>query len=894
MSRLRAFFVRLGGSLRRARAEQELNDEIESHLQLHIDDNVRAGMTPAEARRNAVLKLGGIEAVKEAMRDRGRLPWLEHIARDVRFAGRSLRKAKVFSLTVVTTLGLCIWANTAVLSVLYGLVLKRLPFPDAGQFVAIHNTRPKAAQTNQLAGVPQYLDYNANADLFVAFALWKGWMFNLSEDSGTSRYVGMRATADFFSVLGLQPLLGRFFTADECVPGRDQVAVLTQSFWETHFQADPAIVGREVRLSGVPFTIVGVMPREFEAWSVAPLLIKPYEWQAPQVEDPRWRLEQSANMCARIKPGVDHRAALAQLQTIEDRNRENVADPAVREYLYSGGHRIALAQVRTQQTEPIKKAVLLLQGGALFVLLLGCVNVASLMLARANTRGAEFALRQALGGSRWALSRQLLTEAGLLASCGAALGLALAGASLRVINTYMDAAIYGIPPVRLDAALIGLTLLVTLLVTALIGLLPIVRLCRSGDLQGSLQKGARGASASGGIRALSGMLVIVQMALALMLLIGAGLLLRSFAKVMAIDPGFAAAKVIHVRVAYEDSYNSEPARLRGLQDRLLEKMRAIPGVDAVAYSDRLPGFADTHTVTVPILGRPAEADGMHPTAAFFQVSSDYFRTMGIRLLEGRDFTAADLRPGARPAVIVDRKFAERYFPERSPLGEMFAVGPAGQKPEEMPMIVGVVELARVNGLEDKNRAPYIYMALDTSRGGLSVELRTTRALADIFPLIRAAVREVDPALPIYQAQVMQEQLDKAAANRRGVMSLLGTFAGLALLLSAVGIYGMLAYDVTQRTREIGIRAAIGATRRQIVAMILRQGLWKAGVGGVAGLIAAFFLTRTMRALLFEVQPNDPFVFSVVPALLVVVTLLASGLPARRAAKVDPIVALRCE
>jgi putative ABC transport system permease protein len=892
VSRIRALLVRLGGSLRRDRGERELNDEIESHLQLHIDDNVRAGMTSTEARRQAVLKLGGVESVKEAMRDRRRLPWLEHIAQDVRFAVRSLRKAKAFSLTVVATLALCIWANISVLSVLYGLVLKRLPFHDAGQVVAIHNTRPMAGQINQLSGVAQYLDYKAHADLFADFALWKGWMFNLSEDSGTSRYVGMRATPEFFSVLGLQPLLGRFFTADECVPGRDQVAVLTQSFWETQFHRDPAIVGREVRLSGIPFIIVGVMPRRFEEWSVAPLLLKPYEWR-PADENPQWRLEQMGNLWARIKPSVDHRAALAQLQTLEDRNRDNLADPTLRESLYRGGHRIALAQLRTQQTEPIKNAVLLLQGGAMFVLLLGCVNVASLMLARANTRGAEFAVRQTLGASHWALSRQLLTEAALLTLSGGALGLVLAGASIRFINTYMGDVIYGIPPVRVDAGLIGLTVLVSLVVTVLIGLLPILRLCRAGDLHGSIQKGARGASASGGIRAMSGMLVIAQVALALILLIGAGLLLRSFAKVMAIDPGFAAAKVLHARIAYNESY-TEPAKLQGLQLRILEKMRAISGVEAVAYSDRLPGFSDNLTLTLPVRGMAAGPDGMQPTAALFQVSPDYFRTMGIRLLDGRDFTAADLRPGARPAVIIDRKFAERYFSGRSPVGEVFAVGPAGQKPEEAPIIVGVVEVARVNGLEDNNRAPYVYIALDTPRGGLSVELRTTRAFADIFPLIRAAVRDVDPALPIYQAQLMQTQLDKAAANRRGVMSLLGTFAGLALLLSAVGIYGMLAYDVTQRTREIGIRGAIGATRRQIVAMILQQGLWKAGVGLMIGLIGAFFLTRTMRALLFEVQPNDPLIFCAVPALLMLVTLLASWFPARRAAKVDPIVALRCE
>lgn len=892
MSRMRAFLVRLGGSLRRDRGEQELNDEIEGHLQLHVDDNVRAGMTPTEARRDAVLKLGGIESVKEAMRDRQRLPWLELIARDVRFAFRSLRKSNAFSLTVIATLALCIWANTSVLSVLYGLVLKPLPFHDAGQIVTIHNTRPKAGQVDQPGGVAQYLDYKAHADLFAGFTLWKGWMFNLSEDSGTSRYVGMRVTPEYFSVLGLQPMLGRFFTADECVPGRDQVAVLTQSFWETQFHGDPAIVGREVRLSGIPFTIVGVMPRHFEELSVAPLLLKPYEWR-PEAENPQWRLAPMGNLYARIKPGVGHGAALAQLQTLEDRNRDNVADPALRESLYNGGHRMALAQLRAQQTGPIKNAMLLLQGGAMFVLLLGCVNVASLMLARANTRGAEFAVRQALGASRWALSRHLLTEAVLLALTGGALGLVLAGASIRIINTYMGDVIYGIPPVRVDAGLIGLNLLVSLVAALLIGLLPILRLCRAGDLQGSIQRGSRGASASGGIRAMSGMLVIAQVALALVLLIGAGLLLRSFAKVMAIDPGFAAAKVIHARIAYNDSY-TEPAKLQGLQHRLLEKMRAIPGVEAVAYSDRLPGFSDNLTITLPIRGMAAGRDGMQPTAALFRISPDYLRTMGIRLLEGRDFTAADLRPGARPAVIVDRKFAERYFPGRSPIGEVFAVGPAGQKPEEAPIIVGVVEVARVNGLEDSNRAPYVYVALDTSPGGLSVELQTTRAFVDIFPLIRAAVRDVDPALPIYQAQLMQTQLDKAAASRRGVMWLLGAFAGIALLLSAVGIYGMLAYDVTQRTREIGIRGAIGATRGQIVAMILQQGLWKAGVGLAIGLIVAFFLTRTMRSLLFEVQHDDPRIFSGVAALLVFVTLLASWLPARRAAKIDPIVALRCE
>ena len=817
---------------------------------------------------------------------------LETFWRDVRFSARSLRKSRAYTVTVISTLALCIWANTAVLSVLYGLVLKSLPFPDAGQLVDIYNTRPKAGQTDLRLGIPQYLDYKAHADLFSGVALWTGWMFNIGEESGTARYVGMRVTPEYFSVLGLQPMMGRFFTSDECTPGRDHVAVLTRSYWEKQFHADPEIVGKVVRLSGLPFTIVGVLPRSFEEVSVAPVLMKPYEWSQEQ-ESPKFRLAQMGSMYARIKPGVTHGAALAQLQTLEERNRDSVADPALREFLSSGGHRMGLAQVRVRQTEPMKNGLLLLQSGAAFVLLLGCVNVASLMLARANGRGAEFAVRQALGASRWGLSRQLLTEVALIASAGAALGLALAWASLRVINTYTDAVVYGIPPVRVDSGLIGLTVLVSLLVTLLIGSLPILQLWRRGSLQSAIQSASRSASAGGGIRATSGILVIAQVALALVLLVGAGLLLRSFANVMAIDPGFDAKKVIHARIAYDDSY-IDPAKLQGLQDRLLEKMREIPGVESVAYSDRLPGFADTRPITLPIRGMAAGHDGIYPTAAAFRVSPEYLPTMGIRLLEGRNFTAADVRPGARTVLIVDRKFAQRYFPGRSALGETFAFGPPGQKPEEAPTIVGVAEVARVNGLEDKDRLPNVYLALDNSRGGLSVELRTDRAFADIFPEIRAKVRDVDPTLPIYQAQSLQTQMENGSANRRGVLWLLGAFAGIALLLSAVGIYGMLAYDVSQRIREIGIRGAMGATRRQIVVMILQQGLRKAGVGLAIGLVGAYFLGRTMGSLLFEVRPDDPLIFCSVTTLLLFVTLLASWLPARRAAKVDPMVALRWE
>jgi putative ABC transport system permease protein len=422
---------------------------------------------------------------------------LEHVWRDVRFSMRSLRRSPAFSLAVIGTLALCIGANTSIISVLYGLILKPLPFRDPGQMVDVYNMRPKAGQMHQAVSVAQYADYSANADLFENFALWTGWMFNIGEDGGTSRYVGMRVSPEYFSVIGVQPLMGRFFTKEDCVPGKDAVAVVTQSYWEKQFKADPAIVGREVRLSGRMFTIVGVVPRRFEEMSVAPVLMKPFE-MVPEQRNPQWRMAPMASMYARIKPGVAHGLAMAQLNTLEQRFLEATAEPKLREFLVSGGHRVGLLQVRKQQTEPMRGGLLLLQAGALLVLLLGCVNVASLMLARANTRQAELAVRAALGASRGVLARQLLSEAALLTLAGAAVGLALAGAGLRVINLYTDKIVYGIPPVKLDGGVLGLTLLMAFVVALVIGSLPVLRIWRVESLQGALQSGSRGASRGGG------------------------------------------------------------------------------------------------------------------------------------------------------------------------------------------------------------------------------------------------------------------------------------------------------------------------------------------------------------------------------------------------------------
>lgn len=868
-----------------------MNEEMQRHVELQTERRIKDGMHPADARCAALREFGNVAVIQEECRDQRGWMWLENIWRDVHFSFRSLRRSPGFSVAVIITLALCIGANSTIFSVLYGLILKPLPFHDAGQLVEVYNSLLKGGQPKRMNSVVQYVDYKANADLFTGFALWRAWTFNIGEESDPDRGIGARVTADYFVLLGMQPLLGRFYTMEECAPGRDHVLVLTQSFWEKTYHADPSAIGREIRLSGELFTIIGVAPRSLESFNTDTVLLKPFEWQ-PEQANPQSRLSAMATMYARVKTGVALTAARVQLATLEKRFHDNVADHATRDYLDRGGYQIALGQVRAEQTKSVRTGLLLLQGGALFVLLLGCVNVANLMLARANSRQTELAVRQALGGGRVALARQLLVEGVLLAVSGAALGLALTWTSLRVINTYTTSIVREVQPVGLDASILTSTLLISLAVALMIGLLPVLRIWRLNLLE-AMRSGARGTTGSGNIRSISSLLVTAQVALALVLLVGAGLLMRSFAKVMAINPGFDATRIVHGRVAFNTAYMN-PTSTQAVLDQVITKMREIPGAESVSYSSHMPVAGGFPLATIPIRGTVQGKDDTFPVGRWIAVSPDFFKTMGIRLIEGRGFTEADGLPHARPAFVVDRRFAERYFPGRSAIGEMMGTPNPGQKQEEIPVIVGVVENARLNGLEDQGGQPFIYALADGGGGGFSIEIRTMRPFAEMIASMRTKLRSVDPTLPLYQTCTLQMNLDWAAADRRGMLWLLGAFAGVALLLSAVGIYGMLAYDVTQRTKEIGIRSAIGATRGQIVAMILTQGLWKTGAGLVLGLGAALFLSRYMRSLLFEVPPTDPLAFAGVSLLLLIVALIACWLPARRAAKVDPVIALRAE
>ena len=789
---------------------------------------------------------------------------------------------------MIITLALCIGANATVFTALYGLILKPLPFRQPGQLVEIYNSMPKGGQPKRPMSLGQYLDYKANADLFDGFALWQAWTFNIGEETDPTRGIGARVTADYFNLLGVQPILGRFFTPEECAVGRDHVLVLTQSFWESNYGADPDIVGKVIHLSSEPYTIIGVAPRRLEECNVDAALLKPFEW-VPALAQPQARFALGPQMYGRVKAGVPAAMALAQLATLEGRYQQ-IAPPGLRDFLTRNGYRVALGQIRTEQTKSVRDSLLLLQGGALLVLLLGCLNVASLMLARSNGRQGELAIRQAPGASRAVLAGQMFIESLVLVVLGAVVGIALAWSSLRLINTYTAVIVRQAPAISLDGAILGVTLLASVGAALLIGLLPALRL-RTTNLLSSMHGGARGASLSRGLRAMSGSLVVGQVALALSLLVGAGLLVSSFTRVLAVAPGYDARKVVHARVALNLSYQNLDAA-HAVAARIVAAMEAIPGVEAVSITSHLPTALQFPVVTLAIRGASLGPQDTYPTAMQMGVSPEYFATMGIRLLEGRNFNAADNQSGARPVFVVDRNFAQKYFHGTSAVGQLLAFN-ANAPAKSQPIIIGIAEVAHYNSPDDRSGLPMVYRpVMGFQFMGFSMELRTERPLTSLLPLMRAKMRAIDPALPLYQVETMQTQYNTYLDNRRGVMLLLAVFAAIALLLAAVGIYGMLAYDVSQRTREIGIRGAIGATHRQITGLILRQGLSKAGIGVGLGLVGASFLTQFMTSLLYEVRPTDPAAYIAVSLMLLAVALLASYLPARRAARVDPVVALR--
>ncbi|HVU32694.1 MAG TPA: ADOP family duplicated permease [Opitutaceae bacterium] len=813
--------------------------------------------------------------------------FIEGWSREFRHAARRLIRAPAFSLTVLGSLIICFGPNVATLSALYALVLKPLPFPDPGQLVTIVNVAEKSGGQQVLSSTTQYLDFKAHADLFSGFATSTQVGAVLTEETAP-RVVSLNVvSANFFDVLGVPPLLGRYFSPGEEVAGRNAVVVISESFWRSHYGADPNIVGTTVRIWPTPCTIIGVAPRSLEALYRQTCFFQPYVAAASKY-DPQTRYRGDLALFGRLKPGVSLQAGLAQLTALEQDFRRERAGPALRALIASAGYQLVLQPLRPGMAIGNTDALWLLEGGALLVLLIGCVNVVNLFLARLNGRRGELAVRVALGAGRGALLRSVAAESILLLGVALGCGLAIAGGILRVFNHYLPILISGAPPVGIDAAVAAAVVAGALLVAFLVVGIPLQVLWRHGLRLSQSRGGSTGAAT----RAVSGALVIGQVAVAVILLVGASLLLRSFARVMASDLGFDATHVVESRVTLSPAYRTPASRLE-IQRRIIEAARSIPGVEHVAVSLRSVVVGNERPV--PFATRGGEYGEVNPLVHIVAVSPEFFATVGVRVVSGRAFNEADdFRQGQ--VAVVDESFRDHYFPGQMVEGREIYLNwgfPLGV--DGWPRIVGVVNRANLTGRDSRDNLPIVYVpTVGFPMYNFDVLVRSPRTAPDLMAALRGRLHDLDPTLVLGGGNTLDLALDNLLTARRGVTLLLGVFAGLALLLAAVGLYGVLSYDVSQRTRELGIRAAIGATRWQIVGLVVRGGMVRTGLGVLAGMAGAALLTRYLQALLFGIVATDAVSYVAVVTLIAAVSLLACWLPARRAAKVDPVVALRAE
>ena len=820
-------------------------------------------------------------------------PWIirsfSGFGSDLKFAFRMLAKNRGFSATALLTLALCVGANTAIFSMLYALVIKPLPYRDSERIVEVYNSFAKVGLLKLPSNLVQYSDFKAHAPAFEELALWQAGEFTLGDETGSSRAGGAIATEEFLRVLRVNPLMGRFFGPDNERPNADRVVVLTKTFWSSQYKSDPGIIGKSLRIDGDNYEIIGILPRQFEAFDANIRFVRPMAWNPKDVNEAA-RYGVTPRLYGRLKAGSTLAEALSQVAALE-KAVYDTGPAGLKDFLDRSGHIIGVETVQNQRIEPVRSTLYLLQGAVLFVLLIGCVNVANLLLARSNGRQAEIGIRIALGAGRGVIARQLLIESALLTFLGGLLGLGLASLSIQVANYYITRLMPSALPFSLDGRVMGFSAILTLVMALGIGAFPVLHLL-GGSLLGALHGRNRAASSGRSVRAVSSALVVIQVAFALMLLTGAALLIHSFSKAVSVDPGFDPKNVVSARIALTSSYFKED-KIRPFQAKLLDALREIPGAEtsissATPYGTGLPILAfSIRNSTLPP-GSP------QPGAFIVGTSPSYLKTLHIPLVEGRWFNDSDTEK-SRQVYVVDQDFAKRFFPNHSAIGQNITFGNTPEQQADWPEIVGVVGTVKHNGVEESSGNPFLYYPITQFPSGqLSVLVRSGRPTAEVFALIRDKVRSIDPALPVFQTNTLENMISDKLESRRAIMLLLLSFAASALLLAAVGIYGVLAYDVSQRMREIGIRGAVGASREQIVNLILRQGLWKTAFGLVIGIIGALLLGHFVSGLLYGVRTTDPLAYASVSVLLFGIGSLASYLPALKAARVDPVIALRSE
>jgi putative ABC transport system permease protein len=887
--------------------EIEIVEEIALHLEALYDDALAIGLPEAEAEARAVQSCDWrlleceLSRAEQPLATRALQPSLELIEQtggirmesfiqDLRFGVRMLAKNPGFTLIAVLTLALGIGANTAIFSVVRGVLLRPLPFPKPERLIGVRESKVGEGHGNPLAW-RSFFAFRDQAQTLEAIAAYINWNPDIERDDGTVRVLGAAVSHGYFQVMGVRPLLGRDFTAEDNRPDAPPTVMLSYELWQQMYGGAADALGQTMRIDGKSYAIIGVMPSvSFNGQGVGGPLGWRSIWTPWQVNETKAQNNpgRALRVNARLKTGVTLAQARAELETLMvGLKRAYPATHGSEIGVYAAALKDYVIDTNSQ------RAMWVLFGAVLFVLLIACANVANLLLARAAEREKELAIRTALGADRLSIVRQLLTESLLLSALGAAAGWLLAWWLVAAAGKLLPDVWQRMGAVRLDAGVLGFTLCLAVLTGLLFGLAPALGATKV-NLNETLKNGARAASGSRSRQRLRGALVVLEIALALVLLVGSGLLLKSFAKLRQVELGFNPEDVLTMSLRLPNSRYPESAQRVNFFQQTLANIKQLPGVQSAAICFSLLMTGNSAADPVIIEGRPPIPKGEEPVLRGGSVSADYFRTMGIAFRKGRTFTEQEVWQGAPTVIIVNEAFAQRFFPNEDPIGKRVKVGLGAMA---WSTIVGVVANHIQPGVDNRVWEEMFYPYVNTTDPplwGMNLVVKTTGDPAAIAQNVISEARKPDRFLPIANIKTMRELTGNALRTDRFNAWLLGAFALLALLLAILGIYGVISYSVLQRMRELGIRLALGAQARDVLTLILAQGLKLALLGVGLGLLAAFALTRWMESLLFGVRPTDPLTFGVIAVALLLVALLACWLPARRATRVDPLVALRCE
>lgn len=871
---------------RRGQLEREMDAELRYHLERQTEENIRRGMSPEQARRQARVSVGGFEGVKEECRDARLGRTVESTLQDVQHGIRMLRKNPGFALAGIVTLALGIGANTAIFSVVYGILLRPLPYRNGGELVVLHQQATRMHLLNVPFSAHEISDYRDGNHTLSGVVEHHSMSFLLLGKDTAERVNAAVVSPNFFDVLGVKPLLGRTFVASDDNPGADAVLVLSYKYWQTRHGADPNIVGKVFHMNNRPHTVVGVLPPipQYPAESdvYMPTSACPFRSAKRFIENRQARM---MTAFGRLKPGVKLEKAQADLSTIAARLQRTY--PHV--YPKESGYGLAAAPLEDDLTHRARTTFLVLLGAAGFVLLIACANVANLLLARLLKLERELAVRTALGASRARLMRQLLTESVLLSLAGGALGLVLTPWAVALLVKFAERFTTRAAEVRIDPPVLLFTLVVSLATGILFGFAPAFASNR--QVSESLKEGLGRATASPGRQKLRALLVMAQVAVSFVLLIGAGLLMRSFWKLEQVNPGFNPDRLLGMRITWSFSSYTTPEQRITLAHNVLRRIQAIGGIQSAALTTNFPFDQDSiasgpGSTDFQIEGHPTSKGTLAPRVDLIALTPDYFSTIRQPLVSGRSITEHDDAKSMQVAMI-NQAMARHRWPKEDPIGKRISFN-NGQTWVKIVGLVGdVKEYGLVLPTNDE-----VYLPADQAGLGDKLVMRTTLDPLALAPAVRAALHEVDPEMAVDQVNTVKQLKDESVASERVTATLLSLFAALAVVISASGIAAVMALAVSQRTRELGIRMALGASRHSVLRTVVQQGLGLTMAGIAAGVAGAAALTRLLRSLLYATSPTDVLTFAAVSLLFLAVAAIACGIPARQVTSIDPVVALR--